>query len=199
MSDSRVISSNQSGLHQRLEPTVRRHLDSHFRRPFPDYSLREFARADRLVQQHRGPLIVDSYCGVGESTLNIARQYPDALVIGIDKSAHRLAKHDNDHRDADNYRLFQADTDDFWRLALQANWQPARHFLLYPNPWPKAAHLKRRIHGSPLLPTLLALGGTMELRSNWAVYVEEFATALGLAGRTATVEQYQPATAITPF
>ncbi len=62
-----------------------------------------------------------------------------------------------------------------------------RHYLLYPNPWPKSAHLKRRWHGHPVFPHLLALGGELEARSNWRLYLEELAAALALAGITASV------------
>jgi len=69
----------------------------------------------------------------------------------------------------------------FWRLAVQAGWRLHRHFLLYPNPWPKPGHLRRRWHAHPVFPDLLQLGGRLELRSNWAVYAEEFAVAVNHA------------------
>lgn len=201
MTESRSVNSNQQGPHLQLEKVVRRHLNSRFRRPFADFSQRTFDAIDSVVSRHSGPLIIDSYCGVGESTLHLARENPEALVIGIDKSLHRLDKHDREYRanNVDNYRLVRADVDDLWRLALQAGWQPVQHYLLYPNPWPKSAHLKRRCHGSPLFPTLLALGGVLELRSNWATYVEEFALAVKLAGYPAQTERYSPSQPITPF
>lgn len=195
------IISNQTGLHNKLEQTVLRHLRHPFQRPIPDYSLEVFEQAKQRVERHNGPLIFDSFCGVGESTVAIAKANPDALIIGLDKSLHRLNKHDQHYQESgvDNYLLLRADTDDFWRLALEANWQLAQHFLLYPNPWPKSSHLQRRCHGSPLFPTLLSLGGTLELRSNWKLYVEEFASALQIASQQAEVEAYLPETPITPF
>ncbi|WP_235015348.1 tRNA (guanosine(46)-N(7))-methyltransferase TrmB [Oceanicoccus sp. KOV_DT_Chl] len=201
MNNSRIISSNQQGVHDKLDTIVRRHLKSPFRRPFPDYSLRAFEQAQQVVAQHRGPLILDSFCGVGESTINIAKTHPEALVIGIDKSSHRLDKHRQHfpNNDVQNYYLLQADIDDFWRLAVADGWRLQQHFLLYPNPWPKAAQLKRRVHGSPLFPALIQLGGKIELRSNWPIYVEEFAQALSIAGFKATAHVYTPARSITPF
>ncbi len=201
MPKSRVITSNQAGIHDSLEPVVRRHLHSRFRRPYPDYSLAVFDKAMARVSQHQGDLILDSYCGVGESTVNLARQNPDALVIGMDKSVVRLAKHDEHYRQSgvDNYLLLRADVDDFWRLAVEANWRLARHCVFYPNPWPKSSQLKRRVHGSPLFPSLLALKGEVELRSNWPVYVQEFAAALEIAGFSAKAEPFTPGPVITPF
>jgi tRNA G46 methylase TrmB len=82
-------------------------------------------------------------------------------------------------------------------------WQPARHYLLYPNPYPKAAHLKMRWHGHPVFPAILALGGRLEVRSNWWLYVEEFARAVSqVTGRRVEVQEHAvgPQDAgLTPF
>lgn len=201
MPDSRIITSNQYGIYDQLETVVRRHLATRFQRPFPDYSIEVFEQAQQRVSQHQGPLILDSYCGVGQSTVTLAQQNPDALIVGIDKSAHRLNKHEQHYANSsiDNYLLLRADVDDFWRLAAQANWQLAKHCIFYPNPWPKSSQFKRRVQGSPLLPTLLALKGVVELRSNWPIYVQEFAAAMALAGQTASAEPFTPKQPITPF
>jgi len=199
--NSQAIVSNQQGIHEHLDAIVRRHLSTQFRRPFAEHSLRTFEQAVERVAGHPGALILDSFCGVGESTRFIANQFPDALVIGIDKSRHRLDKHDLHYPSevSKNYVLLQADVEDFWRLAVTAGWSLSRHYLLYPNPWPKSAHLKRRVHGSPLFPSLLALGGDLEVRSNWANYIQEFSVALSIAGYTPSIEALEEAEPITPF
>lgn len=198
---SRSVSSNQQGVHPRLHDTVRKHLQTRFRRPLPDYSRRVFDEHFQRIDNHRGPLLFDSYCGVGESTAAIAGEHPDALVVGLDQSAQRLGRHDEHYRrpGVDNYLLVRANVDDFWRQALEAGWHLARHTLFYPNPWPKSAQLQRRCHGSPLFPVLLALGGELELRSNWPLYIEEFGEALGVAGRDCETGRFQPNPPITPF
>jgi tRNA (guanine-N7-)-methyltransferase len=152
------VTSNQAGPHEQLEKVVRRHLETPFKRPYPQHAIDSFEAIAESVEQHTGPLIFDSFCGVGESTAAIARQHPQALVIGIDKSLARLDKHAPAQQQGElqNYRLLRADVDDFWRLAVDAGWKLDQHFLLYPNPWPKSSHFKRRVHGSPLFPSLLA-------------------------------------------
>jgi hypothetical protein len=45
----------------------------------------------------------------------------------------------------------------------------------------------------------VALGGVIECRSNWRIYIDEFAEALRLLGVAATVEAWRPEQAITPF
>lgn len=196
---SRPVTSNQPGIHSQLESVVRKHLASPFRKPFARHSLETFARLERKVSQHSGPLIFDSYCGVGQSTRLIAQANPEALVIGLDKSAHRLEKHTTDDQKTDNYLLVRADVDDIWRLAVAAGWRLQNHFLLYPNPWPKACQLQRRCHGSPLFASLLKLEGAVELRSNWQLYVEEFTLALNIAGHFAEARPYNPLQGMTPF
>ena len=198
LSTSRRVTSNQTDIHPKLEAVVKRHLATTFQRPFPDYSLRIFDKIEQRRRQHNGPLIIDSFCGVGESTVHLARQHPDALVLGIDKSDYRINKHRYCHS-AVNYCLIRADVDDFWRLAVLAKWRPIKHYLLYPNPWPKSIHLKRRCHGSPLFASLLALGGQIELRSNWSLYVKEFCAALNIAGIEAKTDKYEAVKPITPF
>ena len=49
------------------------------------------------------------------------------------------------------------------------------------------------------MPDILQLGGLLEVRSNWQLYIEEFAIALQLAEVKAEVRQYSAAKPITPF
>jgi hypothetical protein len=51
----------------------------------------------------------------------------------------------------------------------------------------------RRWHAHPVLPALLALGDTIELRTNWRVYADEFVMALCDAGWSATCVTFSPA------
>ncbi|WP_300363033.1 methyltransferase domain-containing protein, partial [uncultured Pseudoalteromonas sp.] len=152
--NSRSIVSNQPGLHEKLDEIVLKHLSAEFKKPIAEHTQSAFDQVNEKVQAFAGPIILDSCCGVGESTANLAKRHPDALVIGIDKSSHRLDKHDIEYKqtDAGQYILVQADLNDFWRLAVAANWQPSHHYLLYPNPWPKAKHLQRRWHGAAIFP-----------------------------------------------
>ena len=143
--------------------------------------------------------ILDSGCGVGQSTRILAEQHPQHWVIGIDQSEHRITK--QSARNPDNMILVRANCVDFWRLALADGWQLDKHFLLFPNPWPKKEHLQRRWHGHPVFPTLLKLGGYLELRTNWHLYALEFQTALGHLGYSLSeVETYLPGdNYLTPF
>jgi tRNA (guanine-N7-)-methyltransferase len=197
--NSRSVISNQPGPHKDLARRVNRALAHPLRKPIAEHTQRSFTQAVQWLAGRQAPLILDSGCGVGVSTRQLALQFPDHAVIGVDRSEDRLRR---DHGELpDNALLVRADLVDFWRLADQAGWAPDYHYLLYPNPYPKAGHLKMRWHGHAVLPTLLALGGRLELRSNWSLYVEEFALAVAqVTGREATVSELAPKGGyLTPF
>ncbi len=189
--EARAVTSNQEGVHEDLAVLVRRYQQHHFQKPVASHSQEAFDSVAEQVAQWNGPLVLDSCCGVGESTAVLARRYPDALVIGVDKSAHRLQRNLQHQGKAAGapYLLLRADLNDFWRLAAEAKWQLDQHFLLYPNPWPKQKHLGRRWHASPVFPSLVQLSGELTVRSNWSIYIEECATALKLYGIESDSEQ----------
>lgn len=141
----------------------------------------------------------DSGCGTGQSTARLAERHPEAWVIGIDKSLDRLGREGRTL--PPNARLVRAELGDFWRCAQAAGWRLAAHYLPYPNPWPKARHYKRRWPAHPAFPALLGLGGALEVRSNWRVYLEEWQLALGSLGIHAELEPIAPETPapLSPF
>lgn len=139
-----------------------------------------FEKLETLLQRPVEGLVLDSGCGTGESTRLIARAFPDSLVLGVDKSLARLQRAGAGsfpHREG-NAVWLRADLTTFWRLALRAGWRLERHYILYPNPWPKPSALQRRWHAHPVFPDLLRLGGRLEMRCNWEIYALEFARAV---------------------
>ncbi|WP_342805450.1 SAM-dependent methyltransferase [Alteromonas sp. M12] len=201
--NSRSISSNQLGPHEKVSELVRRHLANTSQKPFNQHTLDAFEDVKKwrlqVDPELRKPLIFDSCCGVGESTSHIAAQFPDALVVGIDKSELRTNKHVHYSDKAPNYLVVRADVNDFWRLANSAQWQLSHHFLLYPNPYPKSSQVQRRWHACAAFKDIVGLGGILEVRSNWQIYIQEFAVALNTAGKSAAVSPYHSAEPQTPF
>ncbi|WP_115719740.1 tRNA (guanine(46)-N(7))-methyltransferase TrmB [Gallaecimonas mangrovi] len=194
--EAKAVVSNQAGLNEKLDEVVSRHLRHTFKKPYAEHSLAAFAELEQWLAKHSAkPLVLDSCCGVGESTAVLAQRHPEAVVVGVDKSAHRLGKHAHYASAQDNYLVLRADLNDLWRLLVEHGLKPSHHYLLYPNPWPKAAHLGRRWHGGPSFAALLALGGQLEVRSNWQLYVLEFARALQLAG----IESQQAEVTLAPI
>lgn len=195
--NSKAVSSNQQGIHENLEQTVEKYLSHEFKRPFAQHTVAAFAQAQAFIQSlPQQGLIIDACCGTAQSTLHIAKTHPEHVVIGIDQSLHRLDRADDI---PSNALCLQADLVDFYRLAAQNSWTLDKHFLLYPNPWPKASHLKRRWHAMPCFSAMLALGGELEVRSNWQTYIEEFSLALKIAGHDSEITEFKPETTITAF
>ena len=199
--NSRLISSAQDGPHGDLENLVRRHIAHPFLKPVADYNRAAYASAIAAYQERMpgAPLILDAGCGVGWSTQRIAERYPDHFVFGVDQSVDRIQRGKPLPLPA-NAVLIRADLVDFWRLLAENGIKLARHYNLYPNPWPKIGHLARRWHGHAVFPTWLALGGEVECRSNWPIYIEEMALALTqLSGQKVLAEAYETADPMTPF
>jgi len=195
--NSRVVLSNQVGLHDKLEALVKRHINSEYQKPVQHHNRMAFEHFLNLSNKIEQPKILDSCCGTGQSSIELAKQYPDHWVIGIDQSKHRLSRV---VEQPDNLLLLQANCEDFWRLCVQASVWFEHHFILYPNPWPKKIHLKRRWHGHPVFPYLAKLSGRLTLRSNWSVYLEEFAESwFWLTGNRYLVKDYKPEKFMTLF
>ena len=192
--NSSPITSRQTGIHDQLAHQVAKHARTHFLKPITDYNRAAFNTGIAAWRASGSdmPLILDAGCGVGLSTLHLAAQFPGHFVIGVDQSADRVARNTMWKGEApSNCIRIRADLIDFWRLMLDAGIYPARHYVLYPNPWPKKHHLGRRWHGHPIFPTIVALGGHFECRSNWRIYIDECAAALHQLNVTeVTVEPY---------
>ncbi len=199
--NSRFIHSAQDGPHADLATLLARHLAHPFRKPVADYNRAALASAlaARAAWNAQAPLILDAGCGVGWSTLRIAADFPGHFVIGVDQSLDRISRGKPLPVPA-NAVLVRADLVDFWRLLAGEGIRLARHYNLYPNPWPKIGHLARRWHGHAVFPVWRELGGVVECRSNWRIYIEEMAQALSLlGGQPVTAEAYATDAPMTPF
>ena len=186
---------------------VHKHMSTEWRQPLHAPTVKTFAAlvASGVIPDQK--IVLDSGCGTGVSTRQIAEYYPDCLVLGVDKSEARLRKLPASRfsRRCFFYRegnaiWLRAELASFWRLAVQAGWRLHRHFLLYPNPWPKPGQVLRRWHAHPVFPALLQLGGQLEMRCNWEIYAREFVAAVEMAGcRDAQLTEGVDSVITTPF
>jgi tRNA (guanine-N7-)-methyltransferase len=199
---SSIVTSNQTGVHKDLESSIKKHLANPFRKPYRPFSADIFHKANEIINNLNLPIILDSGCGTGESSHILSQQNTDALIVGIDKSEKRLDKFISNENfyDEDNLILIRADVIDIWRMIKQSNWNIKKHYLLYPNPWPKKDQLKRRWHGHPVFPEMLSLCDQIELRTNWKIYAEEFKLALELlTGKSVLLNTIEVDSFISPF
>jgi len=209
-SSPREITSNQLGVHDDLNEIVNKYKLSAFKKPIAEHTQRSFYEVLAWLDNWEGDVIIDACCGVGESSIVLGQQNPNAKVIGIDKSVARLDKHHHYKHNKEkakqstlnNVAVFQADLNDFWRLLADylpsAKWTVSQQCLFYPNPYPKKAQVQKRWHASPTFVALLACCKTIQVRSNWLIYLQEFAQALAIYGIQSEITELNDE-AITPF
>lgn len=201
------IQTAQQTVHTDLETIVRKHQQHPFQKPIAAHAQAVWQLLKQELQANRGRLILDNGCGTAQSTQYLQQQYPDHLIIACDKSLARLQRNpfapwapEQLVLSVDNVRLCRVDCVDFIRLCAAAQCEFAQHYMFYPNPWPKAKHVMRRWHGHPVFPNLLAVSQALHVRSNWVIYIEEFAQACALfPGWQGQVSFMQEAEGITAF
>lgn len=196
---AREITTTQTEPHEKLEQLVRRYQVAERQRPVSQHTQSAFDQMIAWLGDWQGPVIFDSCCGVGESTAVLASRHPDAKVIGIDKSAARLDKHQHYAESAGNYTTVRADLNDFWYLAHQAGLRLSHHYLLYPNPYPKPSQVQKRWHAGPAMPDIMRLGGQLHVRSNWKLLLQEFQIALSCYSVDSSLSEVTDHDPITPF
>ena len=207
--NSKKVESNQTGIHKDLEGLVLRYLNSEFHRPIADHTRKAFEEASAFIAKFDAPVVLDSGCGTGLSTLHLAKRFPENPVIGVDKSEVRLSKADSRAENGEplpkNVFFVRAELLDFWKLVSDAKWNIRFHALYYPNPWPKQSEVRYRFHGSPIFPTLVSLSPELEMRTNWKIYADEFRFALEIAQKhlhlnmEITEEKFVPSDPISAF
>lgn len=173
--------TKQNGSHHHLIDIVEKHAETAYLRPIPTHQQAAFAKIMQFAKAIDRPLIIDSGCGTGLSTRKLAERYPDHGVIGIDKSVARLERAPSTN--LTNCLLVRGDVIDLWRLLAFEQLPITHHYLLFPNPWPKAEHVKRRFYAHPVFHTMVHLAPYFELRTNWQIYADECVIALRILGQ----------------
>jgi tRNA (guanine-N7-)-methyltransferase len=179
-SQSRQVSSTQKEVHPGLLELLVRQHSREWSQPLHRPTVDAFEALQPVLAGMSHKIVLDSGCGSGESTMNLARVHTDCTVIGVDKSLDRLSRTGADSypHTVENALWIRAELASFWRLARQSGWHLERHYMLYPNPWPKPGQLQRRWHAHPVFPDVLRLGGRLEMRCNWEPYALEFAASV---------------------
>lgn len=184
---SSPVRSPQNGIHPRLLQLVRRYKASEYFRPLNSHVQKQVQELHALVTEYNRRVVLDNGCGTGMSTVILSERYPDCAVIGVDKSAHRLARAQSGSNA--NLRFLRADLIDYLRAVSRLNWEIVAQYYLYPNPWPKSVQVQRRWHAHPVFRTIMHLGGDIELRTNWEIYAREFVLALRMYGIVSQCEE----------
>ncbi len=132
------------------------------------------ARPCRLFTEPVGDIWLEIGFGGGEHLVHQAKRNPEVGVIGCEPFVNGMAKalRAIDAEGVDTVRLHHGDAGEV------VDWLPAksigRIFLLYPDPWPKRRHWKRRFVSAPMLDRLhriLAPGAELCFASDIESYV----------------------------
>ncbi len=123
-----------------------------------------------------GPCWLEIGFGGGEHLVGQALRQPDAGLIGCEPFIDGVAKALGQIEDAgaDNIRLHAGDARELMASFTDASLD--RVFILFPDPWPKTRHLKRRLIQPDFLESLhriLKPGGLVRFATDVRSYADE--------------------------
>ncbi len=96
------------------------------------------------IFRRKAPLHVDLGCGDGSFLCALAQRLPDKNFLGIERLLSRIRSSVRKATSLDNVRLLQMESSYAVRYLLPAE-SVETFYLLFPDPWPKRRHHRRRI------------------------------------------------------
>ena len=129
----------------------------------------------------KAPLHVDLGCGDGSFLCALAERLPDKNFLGIERLLGRIRSSARKAASLGNVRLLQMESSYSVRYLLPAE-SVETFYLLFPDPWPKRRHHRRRIVTQDFLNsahTALKQNGTLHIATDDLDY---FAKSKGIAG-----------------
>ena len=129
------------------------------------------------------PTDIEIGAGKGKFLNEFATAQPERNLLGVERSAkyHRLCCDRAARRGLTNVRLLRTTGEDLlYRLLAEAS--VVNMFVLFPDPWPKKRHHKRRFFKPEIVVAMvrvLAIGGRLLVKSDHADYAEVIGEVLG--------------------
>lgn len=174
----------------------------------PIYSIVDDAGPfDETLFGEKRNLTLEIGFGDGETLLSMAKAAPMTGFVGIDP--HRPGAGRTmlqlQREEIDNVRIVVGDAAQLLPRLI-ASHALTQILILFPDPWPKKRHHKRRLLSAPFLQMLtgkLKTGGTLHIATDWLEYakeildtIEAMPTLNNLAGRrkTSTRPAWRPIT-----
>ncbi len=156
-------------------------------RLWPDYGM---SLDDGLIDPvqvfgREAPLNLEIGFGMGQSLAEMAEQAPEQDFIGVEvhQPGCGALLMEMEQRGLDNIRIYRADALDVLELAIPEE-ALDRILLLFPDPWPKKKHHKRRIVQPEFIARLrryLKPGGLLHIATDWEPYAEHILEVMGEA------------------
>ena len=117
------------------------------------------------IFERNSPLHVDLGCGDGSFLCALAQRMPDKNFLGIERLLNRVRTSVRKAATLDNVRLLRVESSYAVRYLLPAG-SVERFYLLFPDPWPKRRHHRRRIMTPDFLSSIHAA-----LRKDGSIYI----------------------------
>lgn len=128
------------------------------------------------------PVVLEIGFGGGESLVERAGREPDRCFVGVEVHQPGIARvlHDVVEFGLGNVRVVEGDA--LVALERLAPASVAEVVLLFPDPWPKARHVARRIVRPAVLDAfarVLVPGGVLHVATDWADYASHVVAVVG--------------------
>ena len=145
------------------------------------------------------PFIVEIGFGNGDNLLALAAANPASDFLGIEVHRPGVGRLllGLEERGLANVRVVCRDAVEVFERYIAPR-SVAEILILFPDPWPKKRHHKRRLIQGPFVALLvrsLASGGVLRLATDWEPYAAQMLETLGA---TAELENLAPAGAFAP-
>jgi len=154
---------------------------------WPKYGIDFAPRALELpaLFGRQAPCTLEIGFGNGENLVALAAAHParDYLGIEVHRPGVGRALLALEERAVANVRLICQDAVEVLERQIAAG-SLDEVLILFPDPWPKKRHHKRRLIQAPfvaLIARALAAGGTLHLATDWQPYAQEMLAVLGAA------------------
>jgi tRNA (guanine-N7-)-methyltransferase len=121
------------------------------------------------------PLHVDLGCGDGSFLCVLAQRMPEKNFLGIERLLGRVRAAAHKAARIGNVRLLRMEISYAVRYLLPPA-SAETFYLLFPDPWPKRRHWRRRIVNENFLRAIgqgLISGGTLHIATDWVDYFEK--------------------------
>lgn len=143
---------------------------------------KQYARKESLRQALENDLagcetvLLEAGCGHGHWLSDFAAAHPRTVCVGVDLISWRIRKGNDKKakRSLANLHFYKAELSEFLEV-LAPSIRFERTVFLFPDPWPKAKHHRRRMIQMPLLDVLAQrtnLGGELCFRTDDRPYFE---------------------------
>ena len=149
------------------------------RRHVPFRVLELDSLTDRLdigkIFGRKAPLHVDLGCGDGSFLCALAQRMPEKNFLGIERLLNRVRTSARKAASLDNVRLLRMESSYTVRYLLPAE-SVERFYLLFPDPWPKRRHHRRRIATPDFLSSIhvaLQKDGSIYIATDDVDYIGE--------------------------